>query len=109
MKNKSLDKNSELIANETIYPSDTISFSLAKKSKTKNVFLILPDDVMFILLQFCNEEDITETRELQSEWIQKCTKLFTIKEAVQEYNLPNMTWIKERLGDSSLINFGTFS
>ena len=53
--NENRDKNSELIE--------------AIANETKNLFLNLPDDIMFILLQFCDKEDITETRELHSDWI----------------------------------------
>ena len=56
----------------------------------------LQDDIILILLQYCNGEDIKNTREFQSDWVQNCTMEINMKFAFDKKNLANIIWIKER-------------
>ena len=64
--------------------------------KANNSLRNLPDDIFLLVLQYCEEEEIKDTREFQSNWVQECTRDVCIGCAISKQNLCNMNWIKER-------------
>ena len=64
--------------------------------KVDNSLRNLPDDIFLRVLQYCEEVEIEDTREFQSNWVQECTKDVCIGCAISKQNLCNMNWIEER-------------
>ena len=56
----------------------------------------LPDDVWFIVFQYCTEKEIKNTRPCLSKSVNKCTMSFDMRTAIKAGNLENMKWIWER-------------
>ena len=56
----------------------------------------LPEDVLLMVLEYCEKTSIDNTREFQSAWVQECTRGICIIEAINANNLHNMKWIMKR-------------
>ena len=75
----------------------------------------LPDEIVLIILHYCNEEDIKNTRQLQSKWVKQCTMDVDMKTAVRKQNMDNMQWLQGRCNgelyirktEYTLIDMGT--
>ena len=58
----------------------------------------LPDNVLLIVLQYCDEVSVQNTHGCLSSYVQKSTKTTCIDQAVEMGNIKNMNWILERNG-----------
>ena len=61
-----------------------------------NTRLQLPEDIFLIILEYCDEESILNTRDFQSLWVRRFTETTNFLQAVKSQNLQNMMWIKKR-------------
>ena len=72
-----------------------------KVSLPSVLFTGLPDDIVLILLSYCDLESIQSTRVWQSAKVRYYTQTITMNEAIAKENLDNMKWIKYHMGDNS--------
>ena len=80
------------------YPNTTILPPDLEENKTDSKERLgrLPDDVMLIALQFCDENSVQNTHRYLSKGVRYCTQTTCITQAVKNQNVENMNWIKER-------------
>ena len=56
--------------------------------------IILPSDVVNEMLkEFCDQDTLCNTRELQSPRVRRCTRFKKMKKAIESGNLENAKWI----------------
>ena len=55
----------------------------------------IPQQLVDLILLETDYTTLQNTRELQSGYIQKCTKYTNYKQAIKEGNLHNMKWLRD--------------
>ena len=77
-----------------------------REANSKSRLDRLPDEIFLIVLQFCHNNDIKNTRAYQSKEVRQCTTTTSI--AVDIQNMKNMNWIKERSSNGCFLVSKTF-
>ena len=66
----------------------------------RSLFDKLPDEMVLTILSYGEMVDIQNTRGWQSKNVQHCTETKTRLEAAKDYNLDNLKWIYDYIGDT---------
>ena len=73
-------------------------------TKRSLLFNGFPDEVVLIILSFCPEEDIENTRVWQTETVRHSTKTRNKLKATRKDNFDNLKWIYDYIGDTEFNN-----